>query len=86
MALDLTGGGFSEFVYGSLNSMGIFQSILFQLTLYTFIIFSYSIFVFYSYKLFSKKNLFDFDFSLNIAIQVYFRRFLNHPINPYNPN
>lgn len=48
--------------YESLVSLGLLQSTFFRLTFFTIVIILYALFVFFSYKLFSKKNLFDFDF------------------------
>jgi hypothetical protein len=49
--------------FATLSNSGIFQSIIFQLVFFTAVILAYSLFVFYSYRLFSKKNLFDFNFN-----------------------
>ncbi len=45
-----------------LSSTGILTNTIFKLSVFTIVILIYSLFVFYSYKLFSRKNLFSFNF------------------------
>jgi hypothetical protein len=54
--------------FRAMMSSGFFQSTLFRLTFFTAIILVYSLFFYYSYKLFSKKNLFNFNFNSYIDI------------------
>jgi len=48
-------------IQGSIDSLGFLESTLFRLIFFTFIILIYAIFVFYSYRFFSRKNIFEFN-------------------------
>lgn len=61
--MEFPNASFFRSYLGELSSSGLLQSTLFQIFTFTAIILVYSLFVFYSYRLFSKKNLFDFNFS-----------------------
>jgi hypothetical protein len=69
MVIEFLQEGVFGSIFKTLSDLGIFQSTIFRLAFFTAVILAYSLFVFYSYRLFSKKNLFDFNFNeyLNTA-------------------
>ncbi len=62
MDSEVFGGEILEQIPEVFSSSALLQSTIFRLISFTVLILVYSLFIFYSYKLFSRKNLFNFNF------------------------